>query len=78
MESMFATILVFVPAVAILSIVVSVYLYFYIKGKDSGTKKMKEIAAAIKEGSDAYLKREYHSVKIKRFAVYVLKMKTHY
>ena len=64
MFSMFAGLFGFVPAIAILSILVSIYLYFYIERKPSGTKRMKEIAAAIKEGSDAYLKREYMALAL--------------
>ena len=53
-----------VPLAGALSIAAAVYLYFYVKGKDSGTDRMKEVAAAIKEGSDAYLKREYKTLAV--------------
>ena len=47
------------PISAIASIIAGGLLYNYVSKQDSGTEKMKEIAAAIKEGADAFLKREY-------------------
>jgi len=47
------------PISAIASIIAGGILYNYVSKQDSGTEKMKEIAAAIKEGADAFLKREY-------------------
>jgi K(+)-stimulated pyrophosphate-energized sodium pump len=58
-DSTHALLLASVPLAGILGIAAAIYFYFYIKGKDSGTKRMKEVAAAIEEGSAAYLKREY-------------------
>jgi len=64
MDLAFASLLIAVPVTGVLSIAVSAYLYFFVKRKDSGTKRMKEVAAAIKEGSDAYLKREYKTLAV--------------
>ncbi len=47
------------PITAALSILVAIYLYFYINKHSSGTDKMKEIAGAIQEGARAFLKVEY-------------------
>jgi len=47
------------PISAIASIIAGGLLYNYVSKQDSGTEKMKEIALAIKEGADAFLKREY-------------------
>ncbi|MEM5778427.1 MAG: sodium-translocating pyrophosphatase [Candidatus Aenigmatarchaeota archaeon] len=51
----------------LVSIIVAIYLYFYISKKPSGNKKMLEISNAIKEGANAYLKREY-----KIFTIFVI------
>jgi K(+)-stimulated pyrophosphate-energized sodium pump len=47
------------PISALMSLLVGLYLYRYINKQDSGTKRMREISAAIKEGADAFIKREY-------------------
>jgi len=47
------------PIASIISILAGLYFYYYIDKQDSGTDKMKEIAGAIKEGSNAFLKKEY-------------------
>jgi K(+)-stimulated pyrophosphate-energized sodium pump len=47
------------PISALISILVGFYFYYYVNKQDSGTEKMKEIAAAIRTGANAFLKREY-------------------
>jgi len=47
------------PLAALVSIAAATYLFFYVKKQDSGTVKMREIAGAIQEGANAFLKREY-------------------
>lgn len=47
------------PLTALVSIVVAAYLYVYVNKQDSGTPKMREIAGAIQEGANAFLKREF-------------------
>jgi K(+)-stimulated pyrophosphate-energized sodium pump len=47
------------PISALISILVGIYFYYYVEKQDSGTERMQEIAAAIKEGADAFLRREY-------------------
>jgi len=46
------------PLVGLFSILLSLYLYSYVMKNDRGTDRMKYIADAIKEGSEAYLKRQ--------------------
>ncbi len=55
------------PITASISILVAIYLYFYINKQSSGTDKMKEIASAIQEGARAFLKVEF-----KYLAVFVV------
>ncbi len=55
------------PITAVASILVAIYLYFYINQQSSGTDKMKEIASAIQEGARAFLKVEF-----KYLAVFVV------
>jgi K(+)-stimulated pyrophosphate-energized sodium pump len=59
MDGTHLVLLTAVPVAGILGIIAAIYLYFFVKGKDSGTRRMKEVATAIEEGSAAYLKREY-------------------
>ena len=47
------------PLAALASIAVAVYIFSYVNKQDSGTAKMREIAGAIQEGANAFLKREY-------------------
>jgi len=47
------------PITAVASILVAIYLYFYINKQSSGTDQMKEIAAAIQEGATAFMKVEF-------------------
>jgi K(+)-stimulated pyrophosphate-energized sodium pump len=52
------------PVAGFVSILAAVYLYFYISKQDSGNEKMREISGAIKEGANAYLKRQYTTLAI--------------
>jgi len=56
--------LIIAPIAGLASIAFAVYLFFYVNRQDSGTPKMQEIAAAIKEGANAYLKRQYSTLAI--------------
>ncbi|NIP66851.1 sodium-translocating pyrophosphatase, partial [Candidatus Bathyarchaeota archaeon] len=47
------------PISALISIVVGLYLFYYVKRQDSGSRRMREISDAIREGAIAFLKREY-------------------
>jgi K(+)-stimulated pyrophosphate-energized sodium pump len=52
------------PISAAVSLLVALYLYYYVKKQDAGTKKMQEIAGAIQEGANAFLRREYKTLAI--------------
>ncbi len=52
------------PISALISILVGLYFYYYVKKQDSGTKRMQEIASAIEEGANAFLRREYTTLAI--------------
>ncbi len=47
------------PITAVASILVAIYLYFYINKQSSGTDQLKEIASAIQEGATAFMKVEF-------------------
>ena len=47
------------PISSLISILIGLYLYHYVNKQDSGTKRMREISDAIREGANAFLKREY-------------------
>ena len=44
---------------AIVSIIIGLYLYNYVRSKDPGTERMQQIAGYIQEGSRTFLKTEY-------------------
>jgi len=52
------------PIAAFAAILFSIYLYFYVNSKSSGTPRMQEISEAIKEGARAFLKREYVTLAV--------------
>ncbi len=60
------------PISALISILVGFYLYYYINKQDSGTQKMRDISVAIKEGANAFLKREYTILAVFVFVVAIL------
>jgi K(+)-stimulated pyrophosphate-energized sodium pump len=47
------------PIAAFVSILAGLYFYRYVDKQDSGTQQMIEISEAIREGSKAFLRREY-------------------
>ncbi|MFQ5758150.1 MAG: sodium-translocating pyrophosphatase [Candidatus Bathyarchaeia archaeon] len=59
------------PISAMISVVVGLYLFYYVKKQDSGSRKMQEISQAIRDGAIAFLKREYMTL-----AVFVVIMAT--
>ncbi|MDH5375301.1 MAG: sodium/proton-translocating pyrophosphatase, partial [Candidatus Bathyarchaeota archaeon] len=60
------------PISAMISLLVGFYLYYHVNKQSSGTKRMKEISEAIKEGADAFLKREYTILAIFVFIVAIV------
>jgi len=47
------------PITAGISVLVAIYLYFYINKQDAGSEKMQEISNAIAEGARAFMKVEF-------------------
>ncbi len=47
------------PIAAVISIIAGGLLFVHVTKQESGSKRMREIARAIKEGADAFLKREF-------------------
>jgi K(+)-stimulated pyrophosphate-energized sodium pump len=60
------------PISASISILVGLYLYHFIDKQDSGTKRMQEISTAIREGANAFLRREYKILAIFVFIMAIL------
>ncbi|HDO21049.1 MAG: sodium-translocating pyrophosphatase [archaeon GB-1867-097] len=56
--------LLFAILCSILSILTALFMQFYVSKLDEGSPRMREIADAIKEGADAYLKRQYKTLAI--------------
>ncbi|UCE95174.1 MAG: sodium-translocating pyrophosphatase [Candidatus Bathyarchaeota archaeon] len=52
------------PIAALAAVFFSVYLYFYVNSRSTGTPRMLEISEAIKEGARAFLRREYIALAI--------------
>jgi len=52
------------PISSVLALLFSGFLTFNIMKKDEGTSKMKEIAQAVRDGAQAYIKRQYSIVGI--------------
>ncbi len=50
--------------IALLSLGYVAYLVIWLKKQDTGTEKMKEIASAIREGANAFVKRQYTTIAI--------------
>ena len=57
-------ILIIAPISGFASIIVAIYLYFYVKNQNVGTPKMKDISDSIREGAIAYLKRQYMTLTV--------------
>ncbi len=60
------------PLAGIASILTATYLFYYVNKQETGTKKMREIADAIKEGSRAFLKRQYQTLTLFTLAMAVI------
>ncbi|MHA1835663.1 MAG: sodium-translocating pyrophosphatase, partial [Candidatus Odinarchaeia archaeon] len=54
--------LLFAPISGIVGIIVTFYLIKWVKSQETGTPKMNEIYNAIREGSNAYLRRQYKTI----------------
>ncbi|MBI2873812.1 MAG: sodium-translocating pyrophosphatase [Firmicutes bacterium] len=53
-----------IPASVSIGLVVILYLNRQLKGQDTGTPQMQQIAAAIREGAYAFLSRQYRTIAI--------------
>ncbi len=60
------------PAGSILALLFAGYLIWYILKADEGTEKMKQIAGWVREGSVAYIKRQYTGVGLFFLLVFLL------
>ena len=60
------------PISALISILAGLYFLRYINKQDSGSEKMKEISNLIKEGANAFIRREYTTLAMFVGAVSVL------
>lgn len=60
------------PVAGLLALLFAWYLASNVARQDAGTPKMKEIAAAIQEGSMAFLRREYRTLSIFVAALFVI------
>ena len=56
----------------LLSIVYGAYTVSALMASDAGTPRMREIAAAIQEGAEAYLARQYTTIGVVGAAVFVI------
>lgn len=58
--------------ISIFSLVFAWYLARYVLRQDTGTDKMREISAAIREGANAFMKRQYGTIGILSVAVTII------
>ncbi|OGL41866.1 MAG: sodium-translocating pyrophosphatase [Candidatus Schekmanbacteria bacterium GWA2_38_9] len=56
------TILLIIIAISVISLAFAGYLTSYVFKQDCGTKEMQEISNAIKEGAEAFLRRQYKTI----------------
>lgn len=65
-------ILALVFVISVFSLAVAAYLAHYVMKQDTGTKEMQNVADAIKEGAEAFIKRQYKTIGILTLAVAAL------
>ena len=62
----------FTPIAALLALLFAAYKANYVKNADAGNERMREIAGAIAEGANAFLRSEYKILAIFIFALFLL------
>ena len=55
-----------------LSIVYGIVTYRGLMAQDAGSARMQEISAAVREGAQAYLKRQYTTIAVVGVVIFVL------
>src|SRR5690349_10393688 len=58
------TLVIVVAAIAVISLVMGVYFRRQVLAADPGTEKMQEIGAAVEEGAQAYLARQFKTLSV--------------
>ena len=64
--------MLFIPLVALISLVFAFFLIQEIKRAPSGSGKMMEISHAIREGAVAFIKRQYRSISIVAIIIFLI------
>jgi K(+)-stimulated pyrophosphate-energized sodium pump len=64
--------LILAPISGFVSMLMSFYLFFYVSRRDSGNEKMRGVAEAIREGSMAFLRRQYTVLGVFALAMAVI------
>lgn len=68
------TLVLIIAAVAVAALALAAHLVRQVLAADEGTPKMKEIAAAVQEGANAYLTRQMRTLSVFSVAVFFLLM----
>ncbi|HTP40787.1 MAG TPA: sodium-translocating pyrophosphatase [Nitrospiria bacterium] len=64
--------LVFALVAAAVGVIYGIYLIFWVMRQETGNDRMREIAAAVQEGAQAYLNRQYRTVAMVAAVIFVL------
>ncbi|HXZ26326.1 MAG TPA: sodium/proton-translocating pyrophosphatase, partial [Nitrospiria bacterium] len=64
--------LVFALVAAAVGVIYGIYLIFWVMRQETGNDRMREIAAAVQEGAQAYLNRQYRTVAMVAAAIFIL------
>jgi K(+)-stimulated pyrophosphate-energized sodium pump len=64
--------MVFSLLVSVVALIFAAYLAKYVLQQGTGTAEMQQIAAAIREGAEAFLKRQYRTIGLMTLGLAVL------
>jgi len=64
--------LMLAPISGLISMLIAFYLFFYVSRRDSGNEKMRGLAEAIREGSMAFMRRQYTALGVFSLAMTVI------